>query len=148
MIVQNVRKVITCTILRVLQIALNSTIQSLEYVMNAMKTVKHVLATQQTNVSLVRIITIIMMYQIVVQLARHPTGLMMTTTYVNNVIHTVKIVLVRPQILAQLVNRRTICNLITLLRVLQTVQYHSTQRITPTHVSHVTQPVNNVLVRQ
>ena len=61
LIAQHVRKVITCTEILVLQIAQHFSTQSEEYVITAMKTVKNVLSTQQTNVRLVRRVTIFMM---------------------------------------------------------------------------------------
>ena len=61
MIAQYVRKVITCMEILVLQIAQHFSTHSKEYVRTAIQTVKNVLATQQTNVRLVRRVTIIMM---------------------------------------------------------------------------------------
>ena len=147
MIAQYARKVITCTEILVLQIAQHFSTHSKEYVITAMKTVKNVLATQQTNVRLVRRVTIFNLMPLLVNKpAQQHTTLMITAGHVNPVMLPVRNVQIRWIILALSVNQITIFNLITLL-VNKPAQQHTTSRIATGHVNPVMLPVRNVQVR-
>ena len=149
MIAQYVRKVITCTEILVLQIAQHFSTHSKEYVITAMKTVKNVLATQQTNVRLVRRVTIFNLMPLLVNKpAQQHTTLMITAGHVNPVMLPVRNVQIRWIILALSVNKGTICNLIIRLALLVAPRHPTTPIVRAKNVSHVMKPVLHAIIRR
>ena len=132
----------------VLKIAQNSSTNSEEYVMHAMKTVGNVLVTQKTNVRLVGMISIFISI-LVMMLAQHHTTLMITIGHVKYVMKAVRNVQIRNLILDLSVNKASISNLnLITKRVLQLAQRDTTLMITTGHAKHVTSAVRGVIQLQ